>query len=73
MNPLAENPRLIFDKERVQYWISVGAQPTETVARILHKNGVGGMDRFVDFKKKYNKKSKSGGGEEVAAPAAPVR
>ncbi|NLW50964.1 MAG: 30S ribosomal protein S16 [Candidatus Brocadiaceae bacterium] len=28
-------------RERVEYWLSKGAQPTETVAQILRKQGVG--------------------------------
>jgi small subunit ribosomal protein S16 len=35
-----ENPSLIEVKsERVQYWLSVGAQPSEAVQRILEKTG----------------------------------
>ena len=35
-----ENPSLIQVKsERVQYWLSVGAQPSEAVQRILEKTG----------------------------------
>ena len=34
------NPSLIqVDSERVQYWLSVGAQPTEAVAAILKVTG----------------------------------
>lgn len=55
-----------FDKERIQYWISKGAQVSETLARLLNKQGVAGMDRFVDLKKKFNKKS------DKVAEAAPA-
>src|SRR6478735_9090432 len=35
-----ENPSVIQVKsERVQYWLSVGAQPSEAVQRILEKTG----------------------------------
>ncbi|HEX6498935.1 MAG TPA: 30S ribosomal protein S16 [Micromonosporaceae bacterium] len=35
-----EEPSLIeVDSERVQYWLSVGAQPSEPVQRILEKTG----------------------------------
>lgn len=27
-------------RERIQYWLSVGAQPSDTVRRLLEKNGV---------------------------------
>ncbi|MCH5291558.1 MAG: 30S ribosomal protein S16 [Treponema sp.] len=29
-----------FNEDRVKYWLSVGAQPTPTVKRILNKNGL---------------------------------
>ncbi|MDQ7020450.1 MAG: 30S ribosomal protein S16 [Candidatus Dojkabacteria bacterium] len=31
---------LVLDKERAAYWISVGAQPTDTVKRMLIKDGI---------------------------------
>ena len=37
-DPLA-NPALIdFNKERADYWVKCGAQPTDTVRAILKKN-----------------------------------
>ena len=35
-----EEKKVVLKKERVEYWLSVGAQPTETVASILKKNGI---------------------------------
>lgn len=32
--------RLELDKERAAYWLSVGAQPSETVGSLLKKEGV---------------------------------
>lgn len=29
-----------FNAERVKYWLSVGAQPSETVASLLKKSGI---------------------------------
>ncbi|MBN2083544.1 30S ribosomal protein S16 [bacterium] len=37
-NPLAEPAEVRFEEERVKYWLGVGAQPTETVKRLLDKN-----------------------------------
>ena len=34
--------RAIFDKERVDYWLGVGAQPSEKVAVLIKKYGTGG-------------------------------
>ncbi|NLP47749.1 MAG: 30S ribosomal protein S16 [Clostridiales bacterium] len=39
-NPLADPPEVKIDAEKVQQWISNGAQPTETVKDILKKNGI---------------------------------
>ncbi|MBI3665982.1 MAG: 30S ribosomal protein S16, partial [Acidobacteria bacterium] len=36
-NPRTETKDLIVDRERVQYWISKGAQPSATVERLLGK------------------------------------
>lgn len=29
-----------LNEDRIKYWLSVGAQPTETVASLLKKNGI---------------------------------
>lgn len=58
-----------YDKDRVLYWISKGAHPSETLARMFHKQGLAGMDRFVNLKKKFQIKS---GKEGEAAPVAPA-
>ncbi len=39
-NPLTKPSTIKIDKERVKYWLSKGAQPTDTVAQILVKQGV---------------------------------
>ena len=36
-NPSADSDKLKVDMERVQYWISNGAQPTDTVRGLLKK------------------------------------
>jgi small subunit ribosomal protein S16 len=33
--PRAEPSRVVIDRDKVQRWLSQGAQPTETVARLL--------------------------------------
>jgi small subunit ribosomal protein S16 len=42
-DPHAEKPedKLDIDRERAEYWLSKGAQPSETVASLLEKIGVG--------------------------------
>jgi len=39
-NPRTEPPTLELDAERALYWLSVGAQPTEAVRRMLDKLGL---------------------------------
>ena len=36
-DPMAESHKLKVDAERVKYWISNGAQPTDTVRGLLKK------------------------------------
>lgn len=35
-----ESKQVVLKPERIQYWLGVGAQPSETVAGILRKHGV---------------------------------
>ena len=56
-----------YDQPRILHWISKGAGVSETLARMLHKKGFEGMDRFVDLKKKFQTKSDKQ--PEAAAPA----
>jgi small subunit ribosomal protein S16 len=37
-NPTREPAEIKLDAERVQYWLSKGAQPTETVNRLIKAN-----------------------------------
>lgn len=41
-NPLDqdESKQIKLDKERAAYWVSVGAQPSETVTMLLKKEGL---------------------------------
>ena len=34
-NPLTDPPTVVIDANKAKHWISVGAQPSETVARLL--------------------------------------
>ena len=38
-NPLTQPAEINVDKERAQYWLGVGAQPTDTVRILLKKSG----------------------------------
>ena len=37
-NPLSEPSDVRLDEERIKYWLSVGAQPTERVRSLITKN-----------------------------------
>ena len=39
-NPLTEPTTFTVDAEKVNQWISNGAQPTDTVKSLLKKNGI---------------------------------
>jgi len=38
---------LVLNKERIAHWISHGAAPSQTVARLLKKDGMEGMEKFI--------------------------
>jgi small subunit ribosomal protein S16 len=65
------NPKVLkFDKERITYWISKGAHPSETVASLLKAEGVPGMEKFIKFQTNRKSKRKKGGDEPAAAAGA---
>jgi len=69
----AANPKKIdFKKDRIEYWLSKGAQHSDTVAAILKNKGVGGMDQYLEPRNKQRKSKKGGETTESAAPAAPT-
>jgi small subunit ribosomal protein S16 len=39
-NPLTEPSTITIDAERAQHWLSVGAQPTESVHSLLKRAGI---------------------------------
>ena len=39
-NPRTDPPTIEIEQERAQYWLSVGAQPSDPVVRLLRKVGV---------------------------------
>jgi small subunit ribosomal protein S16 len=41
-NPRTDPPTVVIDHERAQYWLTRGARPSETVARLLARAGVAG-------------------------------
>ena len=39
-DPKKENDNVKIDKERAEHWLSVGAQPSDTVKNLLEKQGI---------------------------------
>lgn len=66
-NPAMKEKPLVVEQERVTYWISKGAQPSDTLATILKKAGMKEMEKYIGprGKKRVNKN------EEKAPAAAP--
>ncbi len=63
-----KEPVFKCDTERAVYWISKGATPSDTMARLLKKHNVAGMEKFII---RYAKQ-KPRNPEEVAAAPAPA-
>jgi len=42
-DPCATSPekQVSLNRERIEYWLSVGARPTKTVSDLLKRNGIG--------------------------------
>lgn len=54
--------------EKIKRWIEKGATPSDTVARLLKRAGMDGMDKFI---RKYTKRrSKKEAAAALAAPAS---
>ncbi len=69
------NPKVLkFNKDRILYWISKGAQPSESVASLLKGEGVPGMEKYIKFTSDKKGKKKKGGDKQAApAAAAPAK
>lgn len=48
-NPLLDTNKVTIEEDRVLYWLSNGAQPTDTVRNILSQSGI--MKKFHEQKK----------------------
>lgn len=66
--PTRNPAEFVFQKDRVEHWIQHGAVPTDTVARLLAKEGLKGMEKYME---RYTKQKKKNAPEEEEAPAAP--
>jgi len=57
------------DIDRIKYWMTKGAKPSPSLANLLKKNGVEGMDKYFTAPNKKRKKK----GEEAAPTTAPAQ
>jgi small subunit ribosomal protein S16 len=57
-----------FERERVEHWLKAGAQPSETLARLLKKEGIQNLDRYI---RKYTKQKKKSEALAEAPTSAP--
>ncbi|WP_347265974.1 30S ribosomal protein S16 [Paracoccus sp. (in: a-proteobacteria)] len=75
-NPLLakdSEDRIKMDLERVQYWLSQGAQPTDRVARFLESAGVKAKAERQNLKKgEPGKAAKERAAKRAAREAAPA-
>ena len=39
-DPIAKDAQFTINEERAKYWVSVGAQPTDTVRKLFSKKGL---------------------------------
>lgn len=47
-NPISDPAELTLKEDRIQHWLSVGAQPSETVEGLLKKQGLIPADKFYN-------------------------
>lgn len=83
-NPLLEKGdphRVVLNVERIKHWLSVGATPSDRVARFLHEANLGPKPVIRETPKKSAPRAKTqerlkaaaaGGAGGEAAPAAPA-
>jgi small subunit ribosomal protein S16 len=59
MLPKDHKERLIFSKERIEYWLKVGAQPTERVQKFLSEHGLVEAPKITEKTKQHLPKAKA--------------
>lgn len=72
-NPLSTPKTVVLKTERIEHWISVGATPSDTVARLVAKNGISAAEKFISKRvmkpSKADLEAKQKAEEEAAAKA----
>ena len=67
-NPRTEPPTIVIDEEKARKWLSVGAQPTEAVQRIIDKMGEPQEEPTAEADADAEPTAESSDAEESAAP-----
>lgn len=69
----ARKPKIVsLKKERIEYWISKGAIPTDTAASLFKKEGMVNMEKYLEPRNKQRRpKGEETKGDSASAPAAP--
>jgi len=63
-NPLTEPPTIVINEERATHWLEHGAQPSETVAKLLARKSTSGQEE----QEPILPAAESEGEEEPSAP-----
>ena len=58
--PASAAKEFSFKQDRIEYWISKGAKPSESAASLLKKQGMEGMDQYMVKRTSQRKKKKGG-------------
>ncbi len=69
-DPMGDPPTVTLKNERASHWLSMGAVPSDAVARIMAQNGL--MERTLNQSTATKKKEDSSGVVAPAAVAAPA-
>lgn len=67
--PQRKEETMNLNTDRIKYWISVGAQPSQTVARLLFKEGVTEAEKFIKSRPTKPSKAEQRKAEEAAKAA----
>ena len=66
-NPRTEPATIVLNQERVNYWLSVGAQPTESVGQLLKTAGI--TDKYYRPRTVKPKAEQAEGATSATPPA----
>lgn len=67
--PVTKDKGFVLNLERVNYWLSKGAQPSDSMAVLLKKENVPGMEKYIAPRDKQKKSKNPEEKDKAAAPA----